>query len=88
MKARSSVKFIYVCDVMVIDEDGLLASSIDDQSEKHQHEGRIWISCVASEIVFQPLHPDTGALLHGERVVASNSSSEMLLMERGHFLFT
>ena len=25
---------------------------------------RIWIKRVASEIVFQPLHPDTGALLH------------------------
>ena len=24
---------------------------------------RIWINRVASEIVFQPLHPDTGALL-------------------------
>ena len=39
---------------------------------------------MASEIVSQRLHPDTDALLHDERVIASNSTSEMLLMERGH----
>ena len=30
---------------------------------------RIWISRVASEIVFQPMHSDTGAPLHEERVM-------------------
>ena len=28
---------------------------------------RIWIRRVACEMVFRPLHPDTGALLHSER---------------------
>ena len=41
---------------------------------------------VASENVFQPLHPDTG----DEHIIASNSTCYTLLMERGHpgtFLF-
>ena len=45
---------------------------------------RIWINRVASDIVFQLLHPDTGALLHDGRVIASNSTSEILLVERDH----
>ena len=31
---------------------------------------RIWFDRVASEIVFQPFHPITGASLHSERVIA------------------
>ena len=41
---------------------------------------------VANEIVFQPLHPDTG----DERIIAFSSTCETLLMERGQtgkFLF-
>ena len=33
-------------------------------------EERTWINRVTSEIVFQPLHLDTGAPLHEERVIA------------------
>ena len=52
---------------------------------------RIWFNCVTSEVVFQPLHPDTGVLLHDGRVIASNSTSDTLLMKHGHpgnFLFS
>merc|ERR1712136_735327 len=42
----------------------------DDQSEQQDREGANWINRVASEIVFQPLHPDTGAPVHEERVIA------------------
>ena len=60
---------------------------------KHHHEGFIWINRVASEFVFQPLHRDTGALLHDERVIAvreepisiENSTSELSLLDCGHF---
>ena len=48
-------------------------------------------SIVAGKIVFLPLHPDTGALLHDVRVSASNSASKMSLMKCGHsgnFLFS
>ena len=39
MKARSPVKFMDVCDVKVIDEDGSLASSMMIEAKKHHHEG-------------------------------------------------
>ena len=31
---------------------------------------RIWLDRIANEIVFQPLHPETGAPLHDEHVIA------------------
>ena len=31
---------------------------------------QIWFNWMASEIVFQPLHPESGALLHNERAIA------------------
>ena len=44
---------------------------------------RIWINRVASESVFLPVHPNTSALLHEERVIASSSTSQVSLMECG-----
>ena len=41
-------------------------------------------STPASDIAFQPLLPDTEALLHDGRIIASISTCEMLLMERDH----
>ena len=61
-----------VCDVKVTNEDGFLAGSESGSNR------------VATEIVFLPLHPDTGTLLHEERVVASSSTSQVSLMECGH----
>ena len=54
-------------------------------------EERTWINRVTSEIVFQPLHPDTGAPVHEERVIAVreepnctlSSTSVISLMECG-----
>ena len=65
----------------VTDEDGFLAIMKE----------RIWIDCVASEIAFLPTHSDTGAPLHEEHVIASNSTSRVSMMEcghRGNLLFT
>ena len=54
---------------------------------------RIWFKRVASEIVFQRLHPETGASLHNEGVITnreappvrtSNSASEMPQQVCGH----
>ena len=41
----------------------------DDQSKEHHHEKRFLINRLASEIVFQPLHLDTGTSLHDECVI-------------------
>ena len=50
-------------------EDGLSRSMTISPNSTLMKE-RIWINRVASEIVFQPLHPDIGAPLHPERVIA------------------
>ena len=72
-------------------EDGLMAGNMMITAKNIIMKERIQINSVASEIVFKPLHPDTGALLHEEFVIASNSTSKMSLMECGHpenFLFS
>ena len=53
----------------------VLACSMMNNAEITIMKERIWINRVASEVVFLPLHPDTGALLHEERVTTSNSTS-------------
>ena len=74
-----TVEFTDECDAKVTDDDGFLAIMKElDQS-------------CGQRIMFLPLHPDTGALLHDERVIVSNSASNMSLMECGHsgnFLFS
>ena len=45
------------------DEDDSLSRSKMTERKEHPH-GCVWINHVASEIVRQPLHPDTGAPLH------------------------
>ena len=91
MKVRSSVMFVDVCNVKATDEDGFLAGSVMTNAKNTIGQERIWIHRVASDIVFLPLHPDTGALFHDERVIASNSASKMSLVKCGHsgnFLFS
>merc|ERR1711916_348573 len=98
MKARSPDKFMDVSDVKVSDEDGYLSRSMTIKANNKIVKERIWINRVASEIVFQPLHPDTGAPLHEERLQCErnricilSSTSEMSQMECGHpgnFLLT
>ena len=60
-KARSPEKFMDVSDVNVSDEDGYLSRSMTINANNKIVKERIWINRVASEIVFQLLHPDTGA---------------------------
>ena len=84
MKARSLVKFMDVCAVKVTDEDGFLAGSMMINAKNTIMKERIWIDRVASEIVFLLWHPGSGALLHEECVIASNSTSKVSLMECGH----
>ena len=64
MGARSLVKFVDVCDVKVTDEDVLIASNMMINAKNTLMKERIWINRVASETVFQPLHPVSGSLLH------------------------
>ena len=54
----------------VTDEDGTLSSSKTTKAKNTLVKERLWTNRVASEIVFQSLHPDTGAPLHEERVTA------------------
>ena len=59
-----------VCDMKVTDENCTLSSSMTTQAMNTFVKERLWTNRVASEIVFQSLHPDTGAPSHGERVTA------------------
>ena len=75
----------------VTDDDGFLTGSLMLKAKNTIMKERIWINHGASEFVFLPQHPDTGALLHDERVIAPSSTSEMSLMEcgrPGNFLLT
>ena len=76
MKARSPVKFMDVFDVKVTDKKVLLASNMMIETKNTSMKERIWINRVASEIVFQSLYPDTGALLHS---MGAQLSSRILL---------
>ena len=67
MSARSPVKFMNMCDVKMTDGDVLLASNMMIKAKNTPMKERIWINRVASEAVFQPLQPVTGALMHSRR---------------------
>ena len=70
IEARSPDKFMDVSDVKVSDEDGYLPRSMTIKANNMIVKERIWMNRVASEILFQPLHPDTGAPSHDECVIA------------------
>ena len=70
IEARSPDKFMDVSDVKVSDDDGYFSRSMTINFNNKIVKERIWINRVVSEIVFQPLHPDTGAPSHDERVIA------------------
>ena len=63
----------------VTDENGSLSSSMTTQEMKTFVKERLWANCVASEIVFQSLHPDTGAPSHEKRVTAVREESNLHL---------
>ena len=66
------------------DEDGFLSNCMIINAKNTLVKEGIWINRVAGQFVFQPLHRDTDAPLHDERITASKSTSEMSLMYRGH----
>ena len=66
----SPEKFVNVNLVEVSDDDGPLSRSVTEKENNANMKERIWINRVASEIVFQPCHPDTGTSLHDEHVIA------------------
>ena len=53
------------------DDDGFLSNCMMFSTKNTIMKERIWINRVASEIVFLHVHPDTSALLHEERIIAS-----------------
>ena len=55
-----------VCDMKVTGEGGTLSSSVLTKAKNTLVKERLWTNRVASEIVFQSLHPP----LHEERVTA------------------
>ena len=81
-----------VSDEEVSDKNGCLSRSMTIKAINTIMTKRIWISRVASEIVFQLVHSDTGAPLHGERVITvrkkPNVHSELyqrnVTVEGGH----
>ena len=62
-------KFMYVSGEAVSDKNGCLSRSMTIKATNTIMTERIWISRVASEIVFQLMYSDTGAPLHEERVM-------------------
>ena len=56
-----------------------VSRSITIRGQKAIMKERIWFDRVASEIVFQPLHPGTGASLHSERVIAVREEADLHL---------
>ena len=62
---------------MTKESSNLDKMSMDVSDVKVSDEKRIWINFVASETVFQALHPDTGAPLYEERVTAVREESNL-----------
>ena len=63
----------------VTDEDSTLSSSMMTKAKNTLVKERLWINRVASEIVFQSLHPNTGAPLHEERVTGVREEANLHL---------
>ena len=68
-----------VCVMKVTDDNGSLSSSMTTQAMNTFVKERLWANCVASEIVCQSLHPDTGAPSHEKRVTAVREESNLHL---------
>jgi hypothetical protein len=79
VKARSPEKFMDVTSVTVSDEDGFLLRSMTLRSNNKTVRERIRIDRVASEIVYQPLQPDSGVPMDEERVIAVRSDPNLHL---------
>ena len=60
---------MHVSDEEVSDKNGCLSRSITIKAINRIMTERIGVSRVASEVVFQTMHSDTGAPLHEERMI-------------------
>ena len=69
VKARSPDKFMNVSDVKVSDQDGYMTRNLTISTNCKIVNVRIRINSFISKIVFQPLHSDTDARLHKERII-------------------
>ena len=72
-------EFMDVSDEEVSDKNGCLSRSMTIKAINTIMTKRIWISRVGSEIVFQPVHYDTGAPLHEERVITVRKKTNLHL---------
>ena len=62
------------------DKDGCLSRSMTIKAIDTIMTERIWINCAASEIVFQPMYPDTSDPLHDESVIAVREETNLHLL--------
>ena len=62
------------------DKDGCLSRSMTIKAIDTIMTERIWINCAASEIVFQPVYPDTSDPLHDESVIAVREEPNLHLL--------
>ena len=81
-------KFMNASDEEVSDEDGRLSRSMTIKTINTIMTERIWINCAASEIVFQPLYPDTSDPLHDESVIGVREELDLHLLLRVMSLMT
>ena len=61
---------MHVSNVKMSDEDDFLSHTMTIKPNNTIVKERIWVNRVASESVFQALHPGAGNQLHDERVSA------------------
>jgi len=69
-KARNPEKFMDVSDVVITDEPGYMSRKMFIKAKGTTVSERIIVNQAKGELVFQPVHPETGRLEHEERVIA------------------
>ena len=84
MKARRLSKVMNVSE-LVSDGDGSLSRSMLIKTYNTLMKERIWLDRVASEIVFQPFHLDSGTPLHDARVLQLERNRIYQLMSQTEF---
>ena len=65
----------------VSDEDGCMSRSMTIKAISAIMTERIWINCAASEIVFQPMYPDTGDTSFSRMMSLMDDTERVLLQQ-------